>query len=273
MVDSINSSSAAGVRGLGQSMQGLNGTQGRISTGLRVSSPKQDAALFAIATQISGDLAGNAAVRSSFNQAEATVGTALAAGQVVNNLLTDMKAKAIQANDPSLDDASRQAVDQEFQQLAGQLNTVVSSASFSGTNLIESGAEDMSVLTNADGGTLTVGAQDLSSGGLGLDGVSLGTPADAANALSAIDGAINTASAGVAQLGSSAQSIENQAEFATSLDNVLREGLGNIVDANLGQESAALAAEKVKTELGLRSLAIANAGPQAMRSLFPGGSS
>ena len=28
--------------------------------------------------------------------------------------------------------------------------------------------------------------------------------------------------------------------------------------------------ERVKTELGMRSLAIANAGPQAMRSLFPG---
>ena len=142
-------------------------------------------------------------------------------------------------------------------------------ASFGETNLVEAGGQDLEVLSGEDGSTITVLAQDLSAAGLGIDSISLGTPGDAAAALSAIDGAIDQANAGVAQLGSAAQTIAGQAEFTTRLDDVLNEGLGNLVDANLAEEAAGLQANQVKQELGLRTLAIANAGPRALLSLFP----
>lgn len=270
MVNSISSSSMTGIKSLNNSVNNLNGTQGRISTGLRVSDPKQNSAVFAIAQQISGDVAGLTAMKSSFNQAEAAVGTALSAGQAVNDLLVEMKGKVVQANQQGLDDASRKALDNEFQQMASQLNSLTSSANFGGSNLVQNGGENVDVLMNPEGDVLQVKAQDLSTAGLGLDGVSLTTQDGAANALNSIDSAISSATSGVSELGSAAQQIENQSEFTTSLDNVLSEGLGKMVDADLGSESATLAAERVKTELGMRSLAIANAGPQAMRSLFPG---
>ena len=69
-----------------------------------------------------------------------------------------------------------------------------------------------------------------------------------------------------------AQRIVDQSEFTTRLDNILQEGVGNLIDADLGAEAAGLAAGRVKEELGARSLAIANAGPKALLSLFPGGS-
>ena len=179
-----------------------------------------------------------------------------------------MKGKAIQASDPSLDDASRQAIDNEFKEMANQVNSMVSTASFGDTNLVQNGAEDMQVLTSQDGNTITVNAQDMSTQGLNIDNVSLATQGDAASAVSSIDAAIESSASGLADLGSSSQSIQNQAEFTTSMNNSINEGIGKMVDADLGQESASLAAERVKTELGLRSLAIANAGPQAMKSLF-----
>ena len=98
----------------------------------------------------------------------------------------------------------------------------------------------------------------------------LETPEGAAEALNTVNIAVDTVSSAVSELGSSVLRVEQQAEFTTSLDNVLKEGLGNLVDADLGTETAKSAAEKVKVELGLKSLAIANAGPNAMKSLFPG---
>ena len=289
MVDSINTNTPAafGVRQLNKTNSSLQKSQSRISTGLRVGSPKDDAATFAIAQVLRGISAGSQAVSSSLNLGEAQVNTAVAAGEVASDLLIDLKAKALQANQGGLDSSSRAAIEQEFNALRDQLNTVVSEASFGDTNLVEAvatvlasgtrsrpnprnrGAQDLEVLSGEDGSTITVQAQDLSAAGLGIDSISLGTPGDAAAALSAIDGAIEQANAGVAQLGSAADTIAGQAEFTTRLDDVLNEGLGNLVDANLAEEAAGLQANQVKQELGLRTLAIANAGPRALLSLFP----
>lgn len=273
MVDSINTntSSALNIQQLAKTKSQLNGTQNRISTGLKINGPKDNAAIFQVSQILAGQAAGTSAVKSSLSSAESTVGVAVSAGQQVSDLLTDIKAKVVQANQPGLDSASRQAIDAEFQQLTQQLESVVAGASFGGVNLLNSGASDFTVLSSEDGDTINVGAQDLSLQGLGLDGLSLTSSGGAASALSAINGAIDTASARVADLGSSAQRIEEAATFTTRLDNILKEGVGNLVDADLGEEAAGLSAERVKLELGLRSLAIANAGPKALLSLFPGG--
>ena len=154
--------------------------------------------------------------------------------------------------------------------MSDQLNTLTSSASFNDTNLVQNGAEGVDVLVSQDGEKLRIEGQDLSSQNLGFDNISLETAEGAAEALNTVNAALDTVSSAVAELGSSASRIEQQSEFTTSLDNVLKEGLGNMVDADLGTESAKNAAEKVKAELGLKSLAIANAGPNAMKSLFPG---
>ncbi len=272
MVDPINSNSALGIQQFNKTLSGLNKTQGRISTGLKVNSPKDDAAIFAIAQVLQGQSSGAAAVKTALNSAESTVGTAISAGQQVGDLLTDIKGKIVQASDPALDQASRDAIGAEINQLVDQVNTISNTAEFGGTNLIASGSQDFSVLSSENGDTFNVAAQDLSAAGLGIDSLSVATSGDAANALTAIDNAIDQASSSLASLGSSAQRIADQSEFTTRLDNVLQEGLGNLVDADLGSEAAGLAASQVKQELGARSLAIANAGPKALLSLFPSGS-
>lgn len=272
MVDPINSSSGLGIQQFNKTLSGLNKTQSRISTGLKINGPKDNSAIFAIAQVLQGQSAGTAAVKTTLNNAEAVVGTAISGGQVVGDLLTEIKGKVVQANDPALDQAGRDAINAEVQQLVDQVNTVSSSSAFGGTNLIEGGASDFAVLSSENGDTFDVGAQDFSAQGLGIDSISVATSGDAATALSAIDNAITQASSGLANLGSSAQRIVDQSEFTTRLDNVLQEGIGNLIDADLGAEAAGLAAGRVKEELGARSLAIANAGPKALLSLFPGGS-
>ena len=47
-----------------------------------------------------------------------------------------------------------------------------------------------------------------------------------------------------------------------------KEDLGNLVDADLAEESAKLQALQIKQQLGVQALAIANAGPQSILALF-----
>ena len=270
MVNSINSNSGLGIQQLNKNLSGLNKTQSRITTGLKVNGPKDNAAIFAIAQNLLGNSAGAAAVKTTLYSAESVVGTAIAGGQIVGDLLTEIKGKVVQGNNPALDQAGRDAINAEVQQLVSQVNTVTSSSAFGGTNLIENGASDFAVLNSENGDTFNVGAQDFSAQGLGIDNISVATAGDAATALAAVNSAITQASSGLANLGSSSQRIADQAEFTTRLDNILQAGVGNLIDADLGAEAAGLAAGGVKAALGALPLAIANAGPKALLSLFPG---
>lgn len=189
MVDPINSS-GLGIQQFNKTLSGLNKTQSRISTGLKINGPKDNSAIFAIAQVLQGQSAGAAAVKTTLNNAEAVVGTAISGGQIVGDLLTEIKGKVVQANDPALDQAGRDAINAEVQQLVDQVNTVSSSSAFAGTNLIENGASDFAVLSCENGDTFDVGAQDFSAQGLGIDSISVATTGDAATALSAIDNAI-----------------------------------------------------------------------------------
>ena len=52
------------------------------------------------------------------------------------------------------------------------------------------------------------------------------------------------------------------------LADTLTAGIGNLVDANLAQQSARLQSLQVKQKLGVQALAIANWAPQTILSLF-----
>ncbi len=271
MVLSINTNPGAdlGVRQLNTTNRELLKTQKRISTGLKINGPKDNAAIFAIAQALRGQVAGATAVKGALSAGESTVATALAAGQTVSDLLIEMKAKIVQGNQSGLDASSRNALNNDLAALTQNLTTIVSTAEFNGTNLIDAGASDLFVLSAEDGSTITVSAQDLSATGLGVDTMSLLTEADAETALAAIDAALNSATTSLAELGSSSQRLEDQNAFTTQIHDSLREGIGNLVDADLGEEAANLALNQVKQQLGMRSLAIANAGPRSILSLFP----
>ena len=69
-------------------------------------------------------------------------------------------------------------------------------------------------------------------------------------------------------VGSRPGMVELQNEFSTQLIDILKEGIGNLVDADLAEESAQLQALQIQQQLGVQSLAIANAGPQSILGLF-----
>ena len=135
-------------------------------------------------------------------------------------------------------------------------------------NLITAGAADLKVLSTVDGSTITVVKQVFHETTLGIDALSLSTALTASAALIAIDSAIITMSNGLASLGSASNRLDIQSNFTSKLMDILKQGVGNLVDADLAQESANLQALQIKQQLGVQALAIANAGPQSILQLF-----
>ena len=48
----------------------------------------------------------------------------------------------------------------------------------------------------------------------------------------------------------------------------MKVGVGNLVDANLAEESANLTSLQIKQQLGVQAFSIANTGPQSILALF-----
>ena len=144
----------------------------------------------------------------------------------------------------------------------------MATAEFNGTNLVKAGATATSVLSTVGGSTIAVSAQKMDSTTLAINTQVLNTSAGAATALTAIDTAINSVSDKLAALGSVSKRIEVQADFTTKLTDILKAGVGTLVDADLAEESAKLQALQIKQQLGVQALSIANSGPQAILSLF-----
>lgn len=270
----VNASALSALRNLNQTSADLENTQNRVNTGLRISSAKDNAAVFSIAQKLRSDLRGLSAVGQSLDRGISTVDVALAAASAVSDLLLEMKEKAVAAADQGLDTISRDALSQDFTSLRDQITSVVNNAEFNGTNLIDGGTDAIVAITNADATqTLTVNHQTLTLSSTNIPITSnqtISTQNSASAAVTDITNAINNLNAALTELGSGSTALEQSRNFTSQLADVIEIGIGNLVDADLAKESANLQALQVKQQLGIQALSIANQSPQSILSLFQG---
>ena len=150
--------------------------------------------------------------------------------------------------------------------IGSRWRTIVETAEFNSKNLITSGAADLTVLSTVEGSVITVTKQELDTSTLAISDSELTTAAS--QALDSINTAIVTVSNALASLGSAAKRVEIQSEFTVQLRDILKQGVGDLVDADLAEESAKLQALQIKLQLGVQALSIANAGPTSILALF-----
>lgn len=277
MVSSIHTNSAAmsALQTLSQTNMDLEKTQNRVSTGYKVAGARDDAAVFAVAQNMRGDIAALTAVKTSLDRANSITDVALAAGEAISDLLIEMREKAVSAKDPSIDAVARGAYNDNFKSLLNQIETIVGDAGFDGANLLD-GSLTNGIAFLADAGaidTLTVNTEDMSLSGSIITlatTASLGSEALASAVVTALNTSLDNVNAALARLGSSANRIDSHVGFVGKLQDSLDRGVGNLVDADLAKESARLQALQVKQQLGVQALSIANQNPQTILSLFQG---
>lgn len=279
MAFSVNTNAGAlfALQSLNKTNSLLDTVQSRINTGLKVASAKDNAAVFAIAQGQRADLASLTSVSSSLDRAKSTIDVGLAAATAVSDLLIQLKEKATAAVDPSADTDQRTKLNDEFQQLIDQIDTIVNNAEFNGINVVKNGADNVQALiaiptgaNTADDYALTITGEDLTaSDGLGfIAAAAVLTATNASSALALIDAAETTVSAFLSRLGAGAKRVEIQSAFTSKLSDAIEIGIGNLVDADLARESARLQALQVRQQLGLQALSIANQAPGSVLSLF-----
>ena len=130
---SINTNVAAmtALRSLTATNNALTETQGRISTGLRVSTASDNAAYWSIATTMRSDVSSLSTVQDALGLGAATVDVAYTAIDEAKNIVSQIKDKLVAAAQPGLD---REKIQTEIGELQAQLKGISDSATLQGQN-------------------------------------------------------------------------------------------------------------------------------------------
>jgi flagellin len=273
-----NIGAMAALQSLNETNKGLATTQSRINTGLDVNSTKDDSARYTIAQKLRGDVGGLKAVTSSLSRAKSTVDVAVAGAEQVSDLMNQMKSKVTEATDGGLDTESRTAITADLNALRKQVNSIIGSSEFNGSNLLKTDATaagKVSALMSSSGtSTLDVANVDLEAafdtavGGDSSTDIALADAAAATTLKGTLEAGFKVVSQKLSTLGSASRQIDGQMGFVSKLSDSIEGGIGNLVDADLAKESAKLQALQVKQQLGVQALSIANQAPQSITSLF-----
>ncbi|MBT8471735.1 MAG: flagellin [Marinicaulis sp.] len=276
MVNNINTNPGAlvALQNLTRITQSLEETQRRVSTGLEVSSAKDNPAIYALAQKQRAELGSIESVQQGLRIGSSTVDVALAAGEGISDLLIEMRALASQAADPSITAADRTLIQDQYVELAEQIGRLVDSATIGGRNLLDGSTATLSVNASTDGSsTIDIDGYNLTSASTSVltidhDGSDLGTAAGAATEIGDIDTSIDNLTNALANLGAGGRSLDLQGNLLTRVSDALEVSIGNLVDADLAKESSRLQALQVQQQLAIQTLSIANAAPNAILALF-----
>jgi len=129
--------------------KGLSQVQDQISTGKRVATAKDNAAVFAVSSVMRADVTGLRTINDTLATGASTVAVARTAAESITGLLTDMKGLISQAQ---AGDVDRNTIQTQIDALKSTIGEITDSAQFNGINLVK-GTGTFSVLAslNRDG--------------------------------------------------------------------------------------------------------------------------
>jgi len=287
-----NSSAMNALATLKDVNRGLNDTQSRVSTGLKVASGKDNAAYFAVSETMKGDSGMFKAINEGMTATKNSVATARLGAETVTDIAQQMVERIAFAQS---DGVNKQDVQNELDALAKNMLSAIEQATFNGDNLVDGSNFDRTDPANPVANSISVvnGVTRQSDGTFGttsfsfeavdlkaiqsaLDAIDVTTPEDAdpatadsmSDRLALAEAQLSAAVTASTSLGITENALEGQMEFIDSLTDTLDSGVSSMVDADMEEEAARLQAYQVQQQLATQSLSIANQAPQNILSLF-----
>jgi flagellin len=254
----------------------LGETQNRISTGLKVSSAKDNASYYSISTTMNSESGMNKAVNEGLTLAKNSVSTARLGAETLVDLAQEFVDRLAFAQTEGVNQAD---IQKELTALAAQMQTAIEQSSFNGENLISAtGAGPKEVVSGVsrNGATLNTTTIDFTTTDLEAVQANFAailiddttTPAALETALTNAESYLTTVTGAATDLGIAERSIETQQNFLSELTDKLDAGVGSMIDADMEEEAARLQSLQVQQQLATQSLSIANQAPQNILSLF-----
>ena len=249
-----------------------------ISTGLNISSSKDDSSNFSIAQGIRGEVKSIDAVTRGINNAKGIAKVAISGATAVSNLFQDIRQRVTEGSNPANTAAQQLLMQNDYTSLLQQMRQFMENSEFNGVNIlietnvpfntIVGAVNDVEVLKDLQGTSLTLEGQRLDLSYALLLQEDITTPTNASQTLTVLLQEERRVNNAIASLGSNFRALEQQTRYLEILKDVTETGLGNIVDADMARASAKLTSSQVRKELAAQTLSIANQSPEVFLGLF-----
>jgi flagellin-like hook-associated protein FlgL len=257
----------------------IDRTQDRLSTGKKVNSALDDALSFFKARNLNDRASDLATIKDGISEGINVIKSAVQGLESIESTLKQMKAIASSARAES-DSTSRGKLSSQYNELRSQIDNLTEDASYNGINLIKTGGGDtLTVKFNEETGTsknelvitgTSSAATDLaissaaSSDWTKTSGFTTLIDTDIAK----IDSALTTVRATAQTFGTNSSMLSIREDFTSEMINTLQGGAGQLVNADLNEESANMLSLQTRQSLGTISLSIAQQSEQAVLRLF-----
>ncbi|MEI2385853.1 flagellin [Breoghania sp. JC706] len=295
-----NAAAMTALQTLSSTNKSLEEVQNRISTGYRVATAEDNAAYWSIATTMRSDNLALSAVEDALGLGAATMDTMYTAMESTVDIVDQIKSKLVAASEPGVD---RAKIQKEIGALQDNLRSIADSAVFNNENWLSVDSSDASYNATKEvvasfsrnSGVITIekikvditetelyddadqsGILDKAqANGNAVATIDISALTDSAADLTTLQGMVTDVDDALAEitdaataLGAAKSRVEMQRDFVSSLTDALDRGVGQLVDADMNEESTRLQALQVQQQLGIQALSIANSSSQNILSLF-----
>ncbi len=266
MVINTNISAQTSANNLQESQAMLSKSLARLSSGLKIVSPADDAAGMSLAYRMDAQI-------QRIGAANANVGNAISFTQTqdgylkkIAKALDRMSELSLLAQDATKSDGDRALYNREFTQL-GQYIDTVATKDFNGVSLFST--TPLAVTIDSEGNTFSMAGIDLAASAYtDVTGGTVDSIAHADQALTAIKGAIDALSQARASVGAYQSRLTYTSEQLTVSKENLSAASSRIKDVNVAEESTEFARYNILVQAGTSMLAQANQLPQSVLKLL-----
>jgi len=285
-----NSSAMNALSTLRDVNRGLNETQDRVSTGLKVASGKDNAAYFAVSETMKGDSGMFKAINEGMTATKNSVATARLGAGTVADIAQQIVERVAFAQTEGV---NRADVQLEIDALVENMTSAINQSTFNGDNLVDgdygfeadgttakTSVTVVNGITRGASGGITATTFEFSEVNLGaikdefakIDVTNTTTGAadgeTLATKLQFAEVELAKSITAATSLGITENTLDGQMQFLDALTDTLDSGVSSMVDADMEEEAARLQAYQVQQQLATQSLSIANQAPQNILSLF-----
>lgn len=244
----------------------------RLSTGLRVNTPGDDPAGFAISTRLRSRIYALESAEVNVQDGLSLAQTASEGVEAIIGLLQEMRTFAIQSLSGTATTADRNANNVQFQDLVQEINRIASTTEFNGKVLLNGsyavGTATITLQLGPESGSWTaLNIADLKATALGVadetvtddDPVAAQTAASAA--IIAVDDALDTVTEEAGKVGGKMTRLEHAADFLESQQAALAIGVSGHLDADVAAETINFTRASILRDMSASMLAQTRAFP------------
>ena len=260
-------------RQLGQSYDALAQSIERLSSGLRINSAKDDAAGLAVRELMRADIAMLKQGSRNASDGISMLQTMEGAMAVIDDALVRMKELAEQAATGSYSDQQRRIMDNEFQEIATEIDRIANRTEFNETAMLSSATGTQNIHFGVDsGGTasqVTVNSVDITAGTLGItSAIDITSTSNAATALTTLTSAIEKKDSARASFGYKMNRLEMSSQVLNLQVENMMAAESRVSDVDVATEMSNLTRNQVLAQAGIAMLAQANSMPQMALTLL-----